>query len=35
MTPIQWGTLMFGVLLLLLAVRVHIGIAMLMTGSIG
>ena len=35
MSPIEWGALMFGVLLLLLAVRVHIGIAMLMTGSIG
>jgi tripartite ATP-independent transporter DctM subunit len=35
MSPIEWGSLMFGVLLLLLAVRVHIGIAMLMTGSIG
>lgn len=35
MTGIEWGALMFGVLLLLLAVRVHIGIAMLLTGSVG
>ena len=35
MSPIEWGSLMFGVLLLLLALRVHIGIAMLMTGSVG
>ena len=35
MTPIEWGSVMFGVLLVLLALRVHIGIAMLMTGSIG
>jgi C4-dicarboxylate transporter, DctM subunit len=35
MTGIQWGSLMFGVMLLLLAARVHIGIAMLLTGSVG
>ncbi len=35
MTGIEWGALMFGVLLVLLAVRVHIGIAMLLTGSVG
>jgi tripartite ATP-independent transporter DctM subunit len=35
MTGIEWGALMFGVMLLLLAVRVHIGIAMLLTGSVG
>ena len=35
MTGIEWGSLMFGVLLLLLAVRVHIGVAMLLTGSVG
>ena len=35
MTGIEWGALMFGVLLLLLAVRVHIGVAMLLTGSVG
>lgn len=35
MTGIEWGALMFGVMLLLLAARVHIGMAMLLTGSIG
>jgi tripartite ATP-independent transporter DctM subunit len=35
MTGIEWGVLMFGVLLLLLALRVHIGIAMLLAGSLG
>lgn len=35
MTGIQWGALMFGVLLLLLALRVHIGVAMLVTGTVG
>jgi tripartite ATP-independent transporter DctM subunit len=35
MTGIEWGVLMFGVLLLLLAFRVHIGIAMLLAGSLG
>jgi C4-dicarboxylate transporter, DctM subunit len=35
MTGIDWGLLMFGVLLVLLAARVHIGIAMLLTGSAG
>ena len=35
MTGIEWGSLMFGVMLLLLALRVHIGIAMLLTGSVG
>ncbi len=35
MTGIEWGALMFGVLLLLLAARVHIGMAMLLSGSIG
>ncbi|MFM2035801.1 MAG: hypothetical protein RL459_1066 [Pseudomonadota bacterium] len=35
MTGIEWGSLMFLVMLLLLALRVHIGIAMLITGSVG
>ncbi|MFM8623375.1 MAG: TRAP transporter large permease [Betaproteobacteria bacterium] len=35
MTGIEWGTLMFGALLLMLAVRIHIGIAMMLAGSIG
>lgn len=35
MTGIEWGALMFGVLLLLLAARVHIGMAMLLSGSVG
>ena len=35
MTGIEWGALMFGVMLLLLAARVHIGMAMLLAGSIG
>jgi tripartite ATP-independent transporter DctM subunit len=35
MSGIEWGALMFGVLLLLLAARMHIGIAMLLTGSVG
>jgi tripartite ATP-independent transporter DctM subunit len=35
MTGIEWGALMFGALLLMLAVRIHIGIAMLLAGSIG
>lgn len=35
MTGIEWGALMFGVMLLLLAARVHIGIAMLLSGSVG
>ena len=35
MTGIEWGVLIFGVLLLLLALRVHIGIAMLLAGSLG
>ena len=35
MTGIEWGALMFGVMLLLLALRVHIGIAMLFAGSVG
>jgi C4-dicarboxylate transporter, DctM subunit len=35
MSGIEWGSLMFGVMLLLLALRVHIGIAMLATGSVG
>jgi len=35
MSGIQWGALMFGVLLLLLAARMHIGMAMLLSGSIG
>lgn len=35
MTGIEWGALMFGVMLLLLAARVHIGMAMLLTGSVG
>ena len=35
MTGIEWGALMFGVMLLLLAARVHIGMAMLLSGSIG
>jgi C4-dicarboxylate transporter DctM subunit len=35
MSGIEWGALMFGVMLLLLAARVHIGIAMLLAGSVG
>ena len=35
MTGIEWGALMFGVMLVLLALRVHIGIAMLFAGSVG
>jgi C4-dicarboxylate transporter DctM subunit len=35
MTGIEWGALMFAVMLLMLAVRIHIGIAMLLAGSIG
>jgi tripartite ATP-independent transporter DctM subunit len=35
MTGIEWGALMFGVMLLLLVARVHIGIAMLLSGSVG
>ncbi len=35
MSGIEWGGLMFVVLLLLLAVRVHIGVAMLLTGTVG
>lgn len=35
MSGIQWGTLMFGVMLLLLAARVHIGMAMLLAGAVG
>jgi len=35
MTGIEWGALMFGFMLLLLALRVHIGIAMLFAGSLG
>lgn len=35
MTGIEWGALMFGVMLLLLAARVHIGMAMLFSGSVG
>lgn len=35
MTGLQWGALMFGVMLLLLAMRVHIGVAMLFAGSVG
>ena len=35
MTGIEWGSLMFAVLLLLLALRIHIGVAMLLTGSVG
>jgi C4-dicarboxylate transporter DctM subunit len=35
MTGIEWGALMFGAMLLMLAVRIHIGIAMLLAGSIG
>ena len=35
MSGIEWGSLMFGVLLLLLALRVHIGVAMLLTGTVG
>lgn len=35
MTGIEWGALMFGVMLVLLAARIHIGIAMLLTGSAG
>jgi len=35
MTGIEWGALMFVLMLVLLALRVHIGIAMLLAGSIG
>ncbi len=35
MSGIEWGSLMFAVLLLLLALRVHIGVAMLLTGTVG
>lgn len=35
MTGIEWGSLMFVVMLALLALRVHIGVAMLLAGSIG
>ena len=35
MTGIEWGVLVFVLLLALLALRVHIGIAMLLAGSIG
>ena len=35
MTGIEWGALMFALLLLLLALRVHIGVAMFVAGSIG
>ena len=35
MSGIEWGSLMFVVLLLLLALRVHIGVAMLLTGTVG
>ncbi len=35
MTGIEWGVLVFVLLLVLLALRVHIGIAMLLAGSIG
>mgnify|MGYP006194456453 FL=1 len=35
MSGIEWGSLMFVVLLGLLALRVHIGVAMLLTGTVG
>lgn len=35
MSGIEWGGLMFAVLLLLMALRIHIGVAMLLTGTIG
>jgi C4-dicarboxylate transporter DctM subunit len=35
MTGIEWGILMFTALLVMLALRVHIGIAMLVAGSVG
>ena len=35
MTGIEWGALMFMVLLVLLALRVHIGMAMMLVGSVG
>ena len=35
MSGIEWGGLMFVVLLLLLALRIHIGVAMLLTGTVG
>ena len=35
MSGIEWGALMFAVLLVLLALRVHIGVAMLLTGTVG
>jgi len=35
MTGVEWGAVMFGLLLVLLALRVHIAIAMMLAGSIG
>ena len=35
MTGVEWGALMFGAMLVLLAMRVPIGIAMLVTGVAG
>ncbi len=35
MTGIEWGALMFVFLLVLLALRVHIGMAMMLAGSLG
>ena len=35
LTGIELGACMFAVLLVMLALRIHIGIAMLLTGSIG
>ena len=35
MTGIEWGVVMFGLLLLMLALRVHIGVAMFVVGSLG
>ncbi len=35
MSGIEWGTVMFAVLLVLLALRVHIGVAMFVVGSVG
>ena len=35
MTGLEWGAVMLAALLVALALRIHIGIAMLMAGSIG
>lgn len=35
MTGIEWGVVIFVAMIVLLALRVHIGIAMLLAGSVG